>query len=207
MKNNLKIGMLLSLTGVFAACYPSANSSDERQDKPGKQEDLAKVDNGMERNADADKRWYIHVADANFISTAAEGGQMEVAMGKLALTKAVSEEIKQFAKMMVEDHSKANTELKALADGKNIRLSEGLSNQSKGQISALQQNEGKDFEREYMRAMVKDHKIMAEVFQSEAINGYDSLMKAHAFNKVPTLLHHLKMAEKISNEMGYKPAN
>lgn len=204
MKNNLKTGIFLSLTGVFVACYPSANSSDERQDKPGKQEDLAKVDNGMERNADADKRWYIHVADANFISTAADGGLMEVEMGKLALTKGVSGEIKEFAKMMVDDHTKANTELKALADGKNIRLSNALSNQSKGQINALMKNEGKDFEREYMRAMVKDHKIMSEVFQSEAQNGYDSLMRAHALNKVPILLHHLKTAEKIRNEMGYK---
>ena len=60
--------------------------------------------------------------DHKFVMKAAEGGQAEVQLGQLALTKASSAEVKQFAQRMVDDHSKGNTELAQLAQTKGIVL-------------------------------------------------------------------------------------
>jgi len=49
--------------------------------------------------------------DRNFVMKAAESGMEEVEMGQLALRQANSDEVKQFAQRMVDDHSKANSEL------------------------------------------------------------------------------------------------
>ena len=60
--------------------------------------------------------------DQRFIQEAAEGGKAEVALGNLALQRAASDDVKQFAQHMVDDHSKANQELTELASQKNISL-------------------------------------------------------------------------------------
>src|SRR5690348_16339814 len=58
--------------------------------------------------------------DHTFIMKAAEGGLAEVQLGKLAADKGSSEQVKQFGQKMVDDHGKANDELKTIAQGKNI---------------------------------------------------------------------------------------
>jgi putative membrane protein len=57
-------------------------------------------------------------ADTKFIKEAAAGGMAEVALGQLAVEKASSADVKKFGQRMVDDHSKANDELKQLASRK-----------------------------------------------------------------------------------------
>ena len=58
----------------------------------------------------------------SFAKDAAEGGMAEVQMGKLAATNAKDPDVRAFGQMMVTDHSKANDELKALAQKKGYQL-------------------------------------------------------------------------------------
>lgn len=194
MKTTFHLWVLITLAAGFAAC---GTSSDKHGNTGQNDSTTARVDNAMERNDDAVKQQRVTVADANFIADAANGGMMEVEISKQAMTKAASPDVKAFAKMMVDDHTKAHESLKAIAAQKNIRLPEGLSEQHAAKISQVMKNEGKGFDREYMNTMLKDHKIMSEIFQSEAHDGNDSLIKAYAAATLPTLLHHLKMAEQI----------
>ena len=53
---------------------------------------------------------------------AARGGLAEVELGKLAQEKAASDQVKNSGKRMVHDHSKANDELKSLAESRKITL-------------------------------------------------------------------------------------
>jgi putative membrane protein len=55
-------------------------------------------------------------ADGEFAVAAADGGLLEVTLGKLAQTKSVTPAIQELGKTMELDHSKANEELKAYAD-------------------------------------------------------------------------------------------
>src|SRR6476620_6494216 len=59
---------------------------------------------------------------ADFVNDAAQGGMAEVQLGQLALKNSQNPEIKKFAQMMVDDHGKANAELKTLAGKKNYTL-------------------------------------------------------------------------------------
>ncbi len=61
-------------------------------------------------------------SDRNFIQKAAEGGQVEVELGRLAQARASSDAVKQFGRRMVEDHGHANKELMQLAENKGVKL-------------------------------------------------------------------------------------
>src|SRR4051812_30296331 len=63
-----------------------------------------------------------YVPDNVFMERAAAGGMAEVELSNLALAKSTNNDVKSFATMMVADHSKANTELAAIATSKNVTL-------------------------------------------------------------------------------------
>src|SRR5262245_47473077 len=61
-------------------------------------------------------------AEREFITKAASGGRMEVELGRYATTHAASDRVKQFGQRMVDDHTKANDELKQVADRQSVPL-------------------------------------------------------------------------------------
>src|SRR5258705_10623930 len=62
------------------------------------------------------------LVDQKFLKEAATGGVAEVALGKLAASKASSPEVKAFAQHMVDDHGTANDRLKAAVAPQGITL-------------------------------------------------------------------------------------
>src|SRR5438552_16844085 len=60
----------------------------------------------------------LTMADRHFIKEAADGGLAEVELGQLAVEKASSDEVKKFGQRMVDDHGKANEQLKQIATSK-----------------------------------------------------------------------------------------
>jgi putative membrane protein len=133
--------------------------------------------------------------DTKFAVAAADGGMMEVELGKLALTNASSAKVKEFAQMMVDDHGKANAELKALAQTKNISIPSSLSNKKQDKYNDLAKMKGVDFDKAYTSFMVDDHKEDIEAFRKEAEKGNDMELKNWASTKLPILEHHLMMAQ------------
>lgn len=143
--------------------------------------------------------------DTKFAVAAADGGMLEVELGKLAQTNASSPVVKNFGQMMVDDHSKAGEELKTLAASKSITLPQVLSDKNQKDYSDLSKKKGEDFDKAYSSFMVKDHKEDIEEFKKEAQNGKDADIRAWASGKVPTLEHHLAMAQRADSASYIKP--
>ena len=134
-------------------------------------------------------------ADKKFVEGAATGGMAEVQLGQLAVQKAQSAEVKQFAQKMVDDHSKANDQLKQIASGKNVQLPTDLDHSAKREYDRLSKLSGADFDREYMKHMVSDHKTDVKEFADEAKSGKDADVKQFAASTLPTLQQHLQLAQ------------
>ena len=133
--------------------------------------------------------------DTDFAVKAADGGMLEVQLAELALTKASSPKVKEFAQTMITDHSKANEELKSLAQSKNISLPTSLSEENQKDYNDLAEKSGAEFDKAYCEFMVKDHKDDLEKFKKAADDAEDPDLKTWAAGKVPVLEHHLSMAE------------
>jgi putative membrane protein len=134
---------------------------------------------------------------SKFAVSAADAGMMEVQLATLALSKASSGKVKDFAQMMLDDHTKANDELKVLAQQKNITLPTSLGDKHQKKYNEMSGKTGADFEKEYCDLMVKDHKEVLEMFKTAREQQDDPELKAWASEKVPTLEHHLVMAERM----------
>jgi putative membrane protein len=137
-------------------------------------------------------------ADTMFMKTAAMDGMAEVEHGKLAAQNAAASEVKHFAQRMVDDHGKANAELKSLASQKNVTLASELDAKHKAMQDKLSKLNGPAFDRAYMAHMAVAHKEAVTLFQREAKTGKDAETKAFAEKTLPTLQAHLKMALDLS---------
>ncbi len=131
-------------------------------------------------------------SDKKFVREAAQGGMAEVELGKLATEKASGEDVKKFGQRMVDDHSKANDELKQLASSKGIDLPRDLSAKDKKLKERLSKLSGADFDKAYMQSMVKDHKQDVAEFTRESSKGADSDVQQFAAKTLPTLKDHLR---------------
>ena len=137
-------------------------------------------------------------ADEKFMKDAAAGGMAEVQMGQLAEQHAASDGVKQFGKRMAADHAKANDELKQLASQKGVQLPSALDRGHQRLYDRLSKLNGADFDREYMKEMVKDHDKDVKAFQKEADSGKDADVKAWASKTLPTLKEHQDQAKQVS---------
>jgi putative membrane protein len=139
--------------------------------------------------------------DADFVREAALGGMMEVQLGKTAQDKAAKPQVKEFGRHMQTDHSKANDELKKIAAKKGIKLPTALEGKPKATFDRLAKLKGDEFDREYMKAMVDDHKQDIEKFERESDKGKDPDVKKFAQDQLPTLKKHLALAEQTQKEI------
>jgi putative membrane protein len=137
----------------------------------------------------------------NFWMEAAQGGMAEVMLGNLALQKSPNEEVKKLAQMLVTDHTKTNDELKTLAESKNVTLPTDVNAKQKALLARLNRLSEETFDKEFVKAIIRDHEADVKLFQKQADSGTDQDVKTFAVNTLPTLKAHLEMAKNISDNM------
>ena len=150
----------------------------------------------------AEESGHSGISASEFIEKAGAGGQAEVEMGQLGAKKATNGQVKSFAKRMVTDHTKANQELQTAAKGKG-EIPASRDPMHKAMMDKLQQQDaGKEFDRDYMEQMVKDHKEDVELFESAADDvKLDPELRAYARKTLPTLRDHLNQAQTIQSKL------
>jgi putative membrane protein len=133
--------------------------------------------------------------DIEFMLDAAKGGLAEVELGKLAAERAQSDEVRKFAQRMVDDHTKANEQLKQIAESKSIKLPTEVETKEQALMQRLEKLNGAMFDRTYMNAMVNDHVKDVNEFKREANAGRDPQVKSFATSTLPALEEHLQQAK------------
>jgi putative membrane protein len=139
--------------------------------------------------------------DQAFVKEAASGGMMEVEVGRMAGNQASNDDVKKFGQRMVDDHGKANNDLNALAQRKNIKLPAEMEKKQAAMRDRLSKLNGAAFDRAYMQDMVRDHEKDIASFQHEAKMGKDPDVKQWASQVLPTLQDHLKQARQVASEL------
>jgi putative membrane protein len=130
----------------------------------------------------------------DFVTEAAMGGMFEVESSKLAVQKSQGP-VKDFAAQMVADHTRAGAELTAEAKSENLSVPTALDSSNQDKLDKLQKLNGADFSNQYMDYQVSAHKDAVSLFQRYGKGGDNAKLKALAVTTLPTLQHHLDMAQ------------
>jgi putative membrane protein len=134
----------------------------------------------------------ISAADSDFILAAAQGGMTEVKLGELAAQKGMRDDVKEFGKMMVKDHTAINDDLRALAAQKGVALTETLDAKNQGKLDKMSALTGSEFDDAYIAAMIKGHKKVAMEFKAEAAATPDPDIKSFLDKSLPIVEEHLQ---------------
>jgi putative membrane protein len=135
-------------------------------------------------------------SDEQFITKAAQGGMMEVEVGRLAQEKGSTNEVKEFGRKLEQDHTKANDELKKLAASKNVQLPADMGAE-KAAVDKIRGLSGDQFDKAFLKMAVRDHKKDVNEFQKQTTRSMDSDVKNFATTTLPTLQEHLRQAEQL----------
>ena len=142
--------------------------------------------------------------DSKFMMTLATGGMNEITLSQTAVSKSTNEEVKSYAQKMIDDHTMAGDELKALAATKNVMLPMSPDSKHAAMNTKLSGMTGSAFDMEYIKAMVKDHEATVALLQKESNGGKDPEAKAFAAKLLPTVQGHLEMAKTMMTGMSGK---
>ena len=136
-----------------------------------------------------------------FLTEAAGGGMMEVELGKMAAVNAQSQRVKDFGTMMVNDHTRINNELKTLASGRSLAISDSLPSKMRKEMEDLNKKKGSAFDKAYMQMMVNDHEKDGKAFEKAGKSLPDSDVKDFASRNLPTLKAHLDSAKAVRKSL------
>lgn len=139
----------------------------------------------------------ISAADSSFMQHAAADGIAEVQMGKMALNKSSDAQVKKLAQRIVDDHTKANDQLKALAAGKHVDLPSAPSATAQKEAKHLNAMKGTAFDKAWAKDMLADHRKAVKMFDTASSKAGDAQVKAFASATLPTLKTHLQMAGQL----------
>jgi len=145
----------------------------------------------------ADDKSKEAVTDEQFVMKASAAGLAEVNLGNLGAQKANNAEVKKFGQRMVDDHTKANKELMTIADKKRFKTAERMDKIHQDAADKLARLQGNEFDREFLRQMVKDHEEAVALFAAKAKDARDEDLKEFAAKTLPTLKEHHKMVQEL----------
>lgn len=192
MKNTL---LLLTLAAVLIAAPACENKKADNENKEADGKEMAEGQNEQkfdETSMEKDAEMAVKIADA---------GMYEVSVSELAQSRATMAEVKEFAMMMVKDHTMANEELKAWAARKNVTLPSAMSEDKQKKYNDLNEEKGMEFDKEYMNMMVKDHKDDIDMFEKCVDDCKDADLKAWCNEKLTTLRSHYEKAQQIEERV------
>jgi putative membrane protein len=135
-----------------------------------------------------------------FVKTAAAGGMAEVKFSELAKSKASKPMVQDFANQMILDHSKANAELKTIAEADKVSVPDHLKGEAATTEKQLSELSGAKFDHEYISVMVKDHDKTVNLFEEESHKAKSASLKKFVDDTLPVIKQHQMHAHQLAKE-------
>src|SRR5688572_2322550 len=152
----------------------------------------------------------------SFAKQAMLANKAEVKLGELAVQNAQSSEVKEFARMMVSEHTNGLDTLKEAVKGQGVEEPAQLDTKHQALYDRLSKLSGAEFDREYMKAMVDGHREVKNMVETRANrtptttgtsgrvsddSRLDNAVNQWATKALPTVTKHLERAEQISGRL------
>jgi len=195
MKKLLLAGKAILGAGLIILFLQSCKNETKQEDPKEVAEDANETKFDSVDNKEDDSEFLVDQAEINLA---------EIELGKLAQTKSTNPEVKKFGKMMVDEHTKAASEVSALAKAKNFTLPTSLTEDGQEEYNKLNEKSGVDFDKKYVSMMVDGHEKAIKKLEDASEKATDAEVKTWASNSIPVITTHLQHAKSLKESLDKK---
>lgn len=188
MNTITKITFNAAILCLSITLAPSCSNSNDSKDS----KEVAEEINEEKFNREGEK-------DADRLNEAYVTSLYEIKASEQAVTRATTAEVKKLAEMMVQAHTKMNTDILGLAQSKNITLATDITDELNRKMKKLNEKNGLDYDKEYTEQMRERHEEGIKLTERAAEKGEDADIKQWATSSTPQLRSHLDMIESTHN--------
>ncbi|ATQ74027.1 hypothetical protein CR152_05455 [Massilia violaceinigra] len=140
----------------------------------------------------------VSSTDRKIVTDLAMANMSEIEAARTAQSKSQDDKIKKYAQQMIDDHTKALSEVQQLAQTKGITLPSTLDRAHKAKADKLAALSGDAFDRAYMaQAGVAEHKKTHSMLTRAQGRAKDADIKALVTRMTPTVDQHLNAAQEL----------
>ncbi|MBV9657667.1 MAG: DUF4142 domain-containing protein [Verrucomicrobia bacterium] len=151
---------------------------------------------GWQPVAQAESAGGLTAQEKAFVKEAGGGNAAEVQLAQLALKNSQNSDVKDFAQMMIKDHSQANTDLGKIAEQHKITpFPPEVPAKEKAFYDKVVKMTGADFDKAYVDHAVEDHTKDAAAYKKAQGEVKDPMLKQYVDKVTPIVEHHLEMAK------------
>lgn len=201
MKKLSSVSLIIVSAIIFSACNGNSSQSASANSDSASSKVTSSDSNKMSSSSDTSGMVMASEEAKGFSKGAILDGMTEVALGKIAMKNSNMQSIKDFGKMMVDDHTMIDNELKDLAAKNMFDLPTAVTADQQNNIDKLGKETGKTFDKDYVSMMVEGHKNAVATFKKEGDKITDADYKDFITKTLPTLQKHLDAIEAISKKM------
>lgn len=140
----------------------------------------------------------------SFVHSAAIGDTYEIESGKLAEAKGQTQAIKNFARQMVEAHSRTSAQLDAALKKGNLAIvpTRGLNAAHRKLLHDLKAANAGDFDRLYLTQQATAHQDALTLMHTYVVSGDNAALKTFAKSDIPVIRRHIKEIVKLKVQAG-----
>jgi putative membrane protein len=185
----MRIALLIAASLLATACNQSAADGNQTTDT----DDMAQNDAAGAFAGDA-------LPALGFAEAAAMSDMYEVTAGNIALERGESEAVREFAQMMVADHTKSSQQLEQALGGsvEDFSMPASLDTEHQAKVDILQSLQGEAFDREYLTQQMTGHRKTLEMLKSYGASGDVADLRQFAQSTIPVVQKHIDWLENNS---------
>ncbi len=195
MKKLLLAGKVILGAGLIIIFLNSCKNETKQEDPKEVAEDANEAKFDSLDNKEDDSKFLVDQAEVNLA---------EIEIGKLAQTKSTNPEVKKFGKMLVDEHTKAASEVSALAKTKNFSLPTSLTEDGQDEYNKLNEKSGVDFDKKFADMMIDGHEKAIDKLKKASEDAKDQDVKLWASNNIAGLTAHLEHAKMLKQSLDKK---
>ena len=203
MSKTLSISTVAAVSFALAACGGGAESGSG--DNATTVNEVGSLDNSMGANtmAGGDTMGATAMAPQDYVTQAASSDMFEIESSQLAANQAENADVKNYARMMIADHTKTTNELKTIAASVEPRLtvSPTLPPEMQTKLDQLKDAKGAEFDKMYITQQVPAHESALQLHRGFAQNGQEKQLKDFAQKTSEAVQKHLTEAQQLSTKM------
>jgi putative membrane protein len=133
----------------------------------------------------------------DFVNMAASSDMFEIQSSQLAVEQGQTDNVKEFAQMMITDHTASSQKLATIAAAQNLTVPAEMMAPQTELMENVTGAEGDAFDAAYGQAQAENHMVAAQLLETYSENGDNEALKEFAAETLPVVQQHLETAKTL----------